>query len=202
MHIRSADRVTIRFANLKGENPMNSPHCKRISIIAAGTLVVLGTIALATAPRRAHAQPAHRDFDGGSAIVGTWRVQVQSYVCGTSTLVGLPFNSLLTFNLGDTFTGATTNPAFAPGQRGTDQGIWSYAGDHTYNAKDEAFLFFTTPPSPPANPGFQAGSQILTQTITMKGYDEFTSEATTEFFDTTGKSYRQGCATATAQRFQ
>jgi len=36
----------------------------------------------------------------------------------------------------------------------------------------------------------------------MKGYDEFTSEATTEFFDTTGKSYRQGCATATAQRFQ
>ncbi len=184
-------------------NSLNSLLCKKISIIAAGALAAMGTVAVVTAPRPAHAQPAaHSNFDGGSALVGTWRVQVQSYVCGTNTLVGPPFNSLLTFNLGDTFTGATTNPAFAPGQRGTDQGIWSYAGDNTYNAKDEAFLFFTTPPSPPANPGFEAGYQILTQTITMKSYDEFTSEATTEFFDTTGTSYRQGCATARAQRFQ
>ena len=181
---------------------MNSPISKKISMIAAGALVVLGTFIVVTAPHPAYAQPAHREFDRGVALIGTWRVQVQSYVCGTSTLIGPPFHSLLTFNLGDTLRGATTNPAFAIGQRGTDQGVWGYTGDHTYRAQDEAFIFFTTPAAPPANPGFQAGYQMLMQTITMKSSDEFASEATTEFFDATGKSYRQGCATATAQRLE
>lgn len=147
--------------------------------------------------------PANRDSASGRGIVGVWRVEVQSYVCGTNTLVGKPFSSVLTFNAGGTLNGATTNPAFALGQRGTDQGTWNYENGTTFKAKDIAFLFFTSAPTPPSNPGFQAGSQILSQTITLnENSDEFTSKATTEFFDVDGKSYRQGCATAAGKRFE
>lgn len=189
---------------------MFSTRTKQLASVLSATalLVVTGTFTFANpqpAPARsAHERPGAREgFERDRAIVGTWRVQVQSYVCGTSTPVGPLFSSVLTFGDGGTLIGSTINPAFAVGQRGIDQGTWSYSGNHTYTAKDVAFLFFTTPPSPPANPGFLAGTQILSQTITvMKGGDEFTSEATTEFFDATAKSYRQGCATATAQRFE
>jgi hypothetical protein len=101
--------------------------------------------------------------------------------------------------------GSTTNPGFAVAQRGPDQGVWNRVGQGTYSAKSAALLYFTTPPSPPLNPGFQAGTQTLTQMIRLdRGSDSFTSDATTEFFDIdiTGQSYRQGCASAVAQRFR
>jgi len=173
-----------------------------LAIAASAALVLSGSFALATAPQ-ASAAPRRLNWANEGSLVGTWRVQVQSYVCGTSTLIGPPFSSVLTFNDGGTFTGDTMNPSFAVGQRGVDQGVWAHKGDHTYSAKDVAFIYFTTPPNPPANPGFQTGTQILSQTIKLKDdLDEFTSEATTEFFDATGASYRQGCATAVAQRFK
>jgi len=135
------------------------------------------------------------------AIVGTWAVQVQQYNCQTEEPLGNPFQALLTFAAGGTLTGSTTNPGFAIGQRGTDQGFWSYEGRHHYKAKDISFLFYTTPAAPPSSPGFQAGTQTLTQEIEFKnGHDEFTSDAKVEFADTTGVVYRQGCASATAQR--
>ena len=100
-------------------------------------------------------------------------------------------------------TESTTNPAFAIGQRGPGHGIWSNEGRNTYSSKDVAFLFFTTPPAPPVNPGFQAGTQTLTQTIEFKnGPDEFTSDATTVFADAAGTIYRSGCASAVAQRLE
>jgi hypothetical protein len=53
------------------------------------------------------------------------------------------------------------------------------------------------------SPGFTAGTQTITQNIEFKdGSDQFTSQATVEFADTTGKVYRSGCATATAQRLE
>lgn len=99
--------------------------------------------------------------------------------------------------------GSTTNPGFAVAQRGPDQGIWNRTARRTFSAKSVAFLYFTTPPNPPLNPGFQAGTQELTQAIELdEALDEFKSDATTEFFDVNGNSYRQGCASAVAQRFE
>ncbi len=150
--------------------------------------------------QKVHASGPDRFFFPGT-IVGTWSVQVQQYNCQTEEPVGKPFQALLTFAPGGTMTGSTTNPGFAVGQRGTDQGIWSYEGHHNYKAKSLSFLFYTTPATPPASPGFQAGTQTITQEIEFKnGRDEFSADAKIEFADTTGTVYRQGCASAVAQR--
>lgn len=178
-----------------------SPRKQFLATATSVALVLTGSLALAMA-RPSSAAPSHLNSANEESLVGVWRVEVQSYVCGTSTLLGPPFSSVLTFNHGGTLIGDTVNPAFAVGQRGVDQGVWAHKGEHTYTAKDVAFLFFTTAANPPANPGFQAGTQILSQTITLTSGDEFTSEATTEFFDASGTSYRQGCATAVAKRFE
>ena len=185
---------------------MKSKLWKRICVVAAA-LVMTGTVVV-TSGRTASAWPGRSDFresefSHGRALIGTWHVKVQLYNCQTEAPIGNPFASLLTFNEGGTMTGSTTNPGFAVGQRGPDQGVWSHEGRRTYSAKTVAFLFFTTPSSPPFNPGFQVGTQMLIQTIEFKdGSDEFTSEATTEFFDANDKSYRQGCASAVAQRLE
>ena len=133
-------------------------------------------------------------------LVGTWRVTVQLNNC-SGTAVGGPFQSLLTFNDGETMIEDTTNPSFAIGQRGTGHGIWEYEGHHTYAVKSIAFINFTTVPPPP--PGFTAGTQTITQTIEFNnGPDEWTAVAQVQFADTTGTVYRQACATASAQRFE
>ena len=96
----------------------------------------------------------------------------------------------------------TTNPVFAPGQRGAGQGTWEHHGPHTYAARSVAFINFTTPADPVThNPGFQAGEQSIAQIITMKNYDTWTSTAAIQFTDTSGAVYRQGCAVANGQRF-
>ena len=99
--------------------------------------------------------------------------------------------------------GSTSNPVFAVAQRGPDHGIWSRTARGTFSATSVAFLYFTTPPNPPLNPGFQAGTQTITQAIEFTpGSVEFTSDATTEFFDAAGQSYRRGCASAIGQRLK
>ena len=66
-----------------------------------------------------------------------------------------------------------------------------------------AFINYTTPANPAThNPGFEAGEQTITQTITFKDdSDTWTSTAAIDFSDATGTVYRQGCAVASAQRF-
>ena len=138
----------------------------------------------------------------GVALVGTWRVRVQLVNCQTRTPLGMPFASLLTFNEGGTLTGSTSNPGFAVGQRGPEQGVWERDGHYRYEAKSVAFIFFATAPNPPISPGFNAGTQTISQSIKFDSNpDEFTSDATIQFFDITGTSYRQGCASAVARRF-
>ena len=186
---------------------MKSQAWKRIgSTSALATLALTGVLAL-TSGQTASAQATPGSAEAQSAssrrLVGTWRVKVQLYDCATEAPIGIPFASLLTFNLGGSMAGSTTNPGFAVGQRGPDHGIWSYQGRGTYRAKSVALLNFTTPPNPPFNPGFLAGTQTITQVIEFNhGPDAFTSDAITEFFDVAGQSYRQGCASAVGQRFQ
>lgn len=138
---------------------------------------------------------------GEHEIVGTWVVTVQLNNCSGTTLGG-SFQSLLTFNGGETMIEDTTNPSFAPGQRGTGHGVWEYQGEHKFAAKSVAFINFTTTPPPPA-PGFKAGTQTITQTIEFpNGPDAWTADAQVQFADTTGAVYRSACATATAVRFE
>ena len=172
------------------------------------TLGLLAGIALISG-REVSARPGEqsdwrdREFRGRE-LHGTWTVQVTQYNCQTEQPLGPAFASFLTFDEGGTSTETTENPGFAAGQRGPGHGVWQFDGDHTYKAKDTAFILFTTPPSTmPMSPGFTYGTQTIAQIITFaNGPDEFTSDATVQFADATGKVYRQGCAKATAQRYE
>jgi hypothetical protein len=133
---------------------------------------------------------------------GTWNVKVTLTNCQTGVPMGSSFSSYLSFAGNGTMAENTSNPGFAVGQRGPGLGVWSHTERQTYQAKSVAFILFTTPPAPPMNPGFTMGTQTISQTITLQGRNEFTSDATIEFADASGSVYRNGCAVASASRFQ
>ena len=130
-------------------------------------------------------------------IVGTWRMTVTLYNCATGA-ERPPFQSMLTFAEGGVLTGTTSNPAFQPGQRSPDHGIWLAENDHTYKFLSEAYILFATDPNPPA-PGFPQGVQRLTQTVELKD-NQLTTNGTAEFFDTQGNLVLGGCAKAVGER--
>ena len=143
---------------------------------------------------------ASGSYDHRGEIVGTWSVTVQLNNCSGAPL-GPPFQSLLTFEEGRTMIEDTTNPSFAPGQRGTGHGVWRYEGHGTYSAKSVAFINYTTTPPPP--PGFTSGTQIILQTIDFNNDpDQWTSDAQVEFADASGTVYRHACASASGQRLE
>jgi len=136
-------------------------------------------------------------------LEGTWWVQVTALTDCVSQVPLMSFTALLTFAKGGTMTGTTANPAFAIGQRSPDHGVWFRSrAAHGYRASSVALLLFGTSPNFPATPGFQAGSQRLSQAIDVTDPDHFTSDAVSEFFDVGGHKYREGCATALGQRFE
>ncbi len=136
-------------------------------------------------------------------LEGTWWVEVTALTDCVSHVPLTSFTALLTFAKGGTMTGTTTNSAFAIGQRSPDHGVWfrSHAA-HSYRVSSVSLLLFGTAPNFPATPGFQAGSQRLSQSIDVTDPDRFTSDAVSEFFDAGGHKYREGCATAVGQRFE
>jgi hypothetical protein len=142
------------------------------------------------------------DAFGGHGLGGTWSVKVTLTNCPTGAAMGSPFSSYLSFAGNGTMTEETSNPGFAIGQRGIGLGVWSRSSWNTYSVKSVAFIFYTTAPAPPVSPGFTAGTQTITQTITLLNRDEWTANATIQFADATGTVYRNGCAVATAVRFQ
>lgn len=163
--------------------------------IGKTTVVIAAAAALLLPASWSVAAPSHR----GHEIVGTWTVTVQLNNCSGVTL-GPPFQSLLTFNDDETMIEDTTNPSFAPGQRGTGHGIWEYKGDHKFAAKSIAFINFSTTTPPP---GFKAGTQKISQAIDFQdGPDQWTGDAEVQFADTTGAVYRNACANANAERLE
>ena len=165
------------------------------SVVLTGALTVgLGQSASAKAnPSNAEAK----------TLEGTWWVQVTALADCVSRVPVMSFTALLTFAKGGTMTGTTTNAAFAIGQRSPDHGVWSRSrAAHRYRASSVSLLLFGTAPNFPATPGFQAGSQRLSQAIDVTDPDHFTSDAVSEFFDVGGNKYREGCATAVGQRFE
>lgn len=131
--------------------------------------------------------------NSGQGLAGTWRVQVSLYNCDTKAPLGPPFQSMLSFHNGGTLSGTTANPVFAPGQRTSDYGIWSYDGDQSYSAKSEAYILFAAGP-------FARGTQRITQTIKVNE-DQFTSAASVQFFDANHVQVMAACAAAVGQRF-
>ena len=135
--------------------------------------------------------------NSANGLGGTWRVQVQQQNCATGQPLGPAFQSLLSFHDGGTMSGTTSNPSFAPGQRTSDYGVWSYQGNQTYSAASEALILFNSAAPAP----FVRGSQRIAQQISVNG-DTFTSVATVQFYDSTHTLYITGCAVATGTRFQ
>jgi len=133
-------------------------------------------------------------------LEGTWRVSVTLRNCDSGTTMP-PFQSLLTFARGGTLTGTTSSPDFLPGQRSPDHGVWSPAGGHAFRAVEEAFILFDSP-SRPNRRGLRSGTQRINQTIELKNDDEFTSSASTVYFDTSGTMVATGCASAVGRRFK
>lgn len=142
------------------------------------------------------------DGFGGRGLGGTWSVKVILTNCQTGATIGNLFSSYLSFAGNGTMTEETSNPGFAIGQRGVGLGVWSRSGWNTYSAKSVAFIFYTTAPAPPVSPGFTAGTQTITQNITLLNRDEWTANAMVQFADSTGAVYRNGCSIAKAERFQ
>jgi hypothetical protein len=136
-------------------------------------------------------------------LVGTWLVQVTQVDCQSGAQLGPLFTSLLTFARGGTMYEDTENPAFGHGQRGGGQGAWSSTGQSTYSATSLALIKYTTQPNQKThNPGFEAGQQTISQSITFNAdTGHWNSTASVTFADTTGNVYRQGCATASAAPF-
>jgi hypothetical protein len=139
--------------------------------------------------------------DPGSAaspLIGTWQVTVTLLNCQTGNPLGPPpFSSVLTFARGGTLAEDTTNPSFAAGQRSPGQGVWETTSHDVFYVRSVAFINFSTPAT-----GFEAGQQIIEQTITYDDpSDQWSAAATIKFTDTNHVVYRQGCATAAATRF-
>jgi hypothetical protein len=190
--------TTRRHADGSARRSLFMRKCTMKTVHAAVTTFVL--ISAAAWPLTVDARGG--DEQGQRTLEGTWLVQVVPLTdCQARTPLA-SFTALLTFAHDGTMTGTTTNPSFAIGQRSPDHGVWSRANEHTYRASSLALLHFTTAPSLPATPGFQAGGQRLDQTITVTDDTRFTSDAVVQFFDTAGRKYRDGCATATGRRFE
>jgi hypothetical protein len=173
--------------------------------VVAMMLSVMGQSAIAQDPGSA-----------ASPLIGTWQFKVTLLNCQTGDPLGPPpFSSLLTFARGGTLSEDTTNPSFAIGQRSPGQGVWetttnpSFAigqrspgqgvwettSHDVFFARIVAFLNFSTP-------GFEAGQQIIVQTMTYEDQsDQLSAMAAVKFTDTNGAVYRQSCAMATARRF-
>lgn len=133
---------------------------------------------------------------------GTWEVLVGLVNCQTGAAMGPPFPSLLAFAGNGTMVETTSNRAFAPGQREPGVGVWARSAPGEFYARSVAFIEFSTDPSA-TSPGFQAGTQTVSQTIEFTtGPDQWTANATIQFADASGAIYRQGCATAFAQRIR
>ena len=175
---------------------------KRSGVAGVTSVILAGVLAVGLVQRTS----AKSDSPNAETrtLEGTWWVQVTALTDCVSHVPLMSFTALLTFAKGGTMTGTTTaNSAFAIGQRSPDHGVWFRSrAAHTYKASSVALLLFGTAPNFPATPGFQAGSQRLSQDIDVTDPDHFTSDAVSESFDVGGNKYREGCATAVGQRFE
>ena len=139
-------------------------------------------------------------------------MQVTLRDCATNAALGAPFNSLVSFHDGGTLSESAGSLGFSAGQRSPGHGTWTREGSHTFLQRMIALILFDTPanlpgtpgfnPALPVSPGFFAGWQTVTHTLTLTDGDHATSAGTNAFYKSDGTLYRTGCSTATAQRLE
>ncbi len=133
-------------------------------------------------------------------LAGTWRVQVTTFDCA-SGVKGMPFASMLAFTRDGVLTGTTLSPAFLPGQRTPDFGVWKRTGWASYSVVSEAFILADSPARPPFAP-LTRGVQRITQQVELTAENRFVSKATVEFYDVAGTRLVSGCAEAAGTRLE
>jgi hypothetical protein len=173
--------------------------CQKSQRSKMATVALMGAF-LACAGQVLSAQ-ANSSDSNALRLEGTWLVQVTLRVCATGAPLGT-VNSLVTFARGGTMSESVGAGGFESGQRSDGHGDWRHIGGRTYSQRFVVLIRFDTPPNPPTSPGFLAGWQIVTHTLTLVDRDNFSSSGTNEFFDASGNSYRSGCSTAMGWRFK
>jgi hypothetical protein len=140
---------------------------------------------------------------GGAPLVGVWGASIQPRDCATGAALGPPIRALYTYHQDGTVLVSPGALAFMPGQRSVGHGTWTHSHGGMFVERVVALILFTTSPGTPmGSPGFQAGWEVNTATITMTDADHFTSTGGAQFFDTNRQQYRSSCPTRTAERFK
>lgn len=168
------------------------PVSKHVGGVVAVAALAAALVAVADRDAGAHG-------GGARALEGVWAVRVQLRNCATGAALGPSFLSLVTFARGGTIVESGGGPGFAPGQRSTGHGAWTHEGGNTFVQRMITLIHFDTPAGP-GGPGFAAGWQRVTHTVTLADRNHATSQGTNEFYDSNGQQYRSGCSTAEAER--
>jgi hypothetical protein len=163
----------------------------RSSIAATAASLVLGCLLFLAPQQPTHAQS--EDSASPNSLQGTWWITVTQYDCATGT-TRPSFTSLGAFHRGGTMSETTGNPAFQPGQRTSGYGTWSGGDGDTYTSTDESFIVFSAGP-------FTQGTQRINHSIRVDG-NQFSDNATVQFFDMQGRLLVSGCARAVGTRLQ
>jgi hypothetical protein len=167
---------------------------KRIAAILIAVGGVCGLQTGAAAAQEPQTQEAQSGGRWGHGMEGTWLVEITLKNCSTDAELAPPFTSLLTFAQGGTLTETTAAPAFFPAVRGPAHGVWSWTGNHQYQASMLALITLN-------------GALVKTQTVTQKislgsNGQDFASSATIQFASPKGEVIANGCAAAVGIRFE
>lgn len=141
-----------------------------------------------------NAQGGTKGFEDGfgPGIEGVWRTTITQRVCGSGAVIRTA-KGLTTFNEGGTI--AETSNALPPAFRGSGHGLWEKQSSRTYTG---AFVFQIFNPD-----GSFAGTQKISQTYQLSRFgDTYTSTGTVQISDPNDNVIANGCATATATRFE
>ena len=169
---------------------MNSHFRRTFSAIVG--LFLVGTLISPFAGNTAAAESG-----AGDKLQGTWRLQVNPFICATGT--PLPsFSALVSFDRGGTLTEVVNTGAFQPGQVTPGLGVWSRTHGNLYKADWEVFILFDTPSTVPGFP-FKRGVQRLTRDIQVFG-DQMTYDGSSELLDANGTLLGVTCANGMGTR--
>lgn len=128
----------------------------------------------------------------GPGIEGVWRTRITQLNCQTGAVIRIS-RGLTTFNVGGTI--AETSNALAPAFRSPGHGLWEKQSSKTYFG---SFVFQLFNPD-----GSFAGTQKISQTYQLSLFgDSYSSTGTVQISDPNDNIIANGCATATATRFE
>jgi hypothetical protein len=170
---------------------MNSIWRKRL--YAVGVLAIIGVAVLLAGQKQALGD---EERGGGRKLHGTWDVTLMFPACTPPCscpggVPNIPIPALHTYSSDGSILEAGGGLLF----RGPGLGSWEYAGNRQF---DSRFKFFVFKPD-----GTRAGSEVVTNHITLTGPDSFQANATFDFFDPVGHVVAQGCPiNETATRFE